>query len=129
MIRHEHIGFNVAEPARVAQWYVAHLGLQIVRTAGAPLFPHFLRSPGGASMVEFYHNATVPVPNYATLDPFALHIAFEVDDMPAEHARLIGAGASTVDEIATNAAGDQLVFLRDPWGLALQLVKRKAPML
>jgi hypothetical protein len=31
--------------------------------------------------------------------------------------------------LTTTPAGDSLVMLRDPWGIALQLVKRAQPML
>jgi hypothetical protein len=33
-----------------------------------------------------------------------------------------------VDEIVTTPAGDQLVFLRDPWGVTVQLAKRGTPL-
>ena len=43
--------------------------------------------------------------------------------------RLVTAGAKLVDDLFFNAVGDQLVMLRDPWGVPLQLVKRTTPML
>jgi len=41
----------------------------------------------------------------------------------------VGAGAKIVDDYFTNPAGDELLMLRDPWGIGLQLVKRATPML
>ena len=57
-----------------------------------------------------------------------LHFAFAVDDPAAVRERLLAAGASAEGELTTTAAGDQLAMLRDPWGLAIQLAKRKQPM-
>jgi len=34
-----------------------------------------------------------------------------------------------VGDISTTAAGDKLVFLRDPWQVPLQLVQRLKPMI
>ena len=41
---------------------------------------------------------------------------------------MIAAGATPAGEVTTSPVGDQLAMLRDPWGLAIQLVKRSRPM-
>ncbi|MDW8327835.1 MAG: VOC family protein [Anaerolineales bacterium] len=125
----EHIAFNVADPVAVARWYTEHMRLTIIRNYGPPLHAHFLASAPGQPMIEFYHNPADPVPDYAALHPVRHHIAFVVDDIAAERARLLAAGCTPFDEPTTNAAGDTLVFLRDPWGLALQLVKRAVALM
>jgi len=51
------------------------------------------------------------------------------EDLKADRDRLLAAGASVAEDYFTNPAGDQLLMLRDPWGLGLQLVKRAKPML
>jgi hypothetical protein len=33
------------------------------------------------------------------------------------------------EDFSTNPVGDELLMLRDPWGIGLQLVKRGTPML
>ncbi|MFM2295756.1 MAG: hypothetical protein RLZZ350_2169, partial [Verrucomicrobiota bacterium] len=43
-------------------------------------------------------------------------------------AKLLQAGATAEGEVSSNADGDQLAMLRDPWGLALQLIKRTTRM-
>jgi uncharacterized glyoxalase superfamily protein PhnB len=59
-----------------------------------------------------------------------LHLAFASDDdMQAQRARLLAAGATPAGDISTTPAGDQLAMLRDPWGFAIQLAKRRQPML
>ena len=42
--------------------------------------------------------------------------------------RLIEAGATQHAPIENTPAGDTLVFLRDPWGMAIQLCQRKTAM-
>ena len=125
----EHTGLNVPEPVAAAEWYCQNLGMKIVRKFGAPAFGHFLADARGQMMLEFYHNPSAPVPDYRAMNPLILHIAFQVDDMAAARARLLKAGATAEGEVSSNADGDQLAMLRDPWGLALQLVKRTKPML
>jgi len=41
---------------------------------------------------------------------------------------LLQAGATTEGEVTTTPFGDDLAMLRDPWGFAVQLVKRAVPM-
>lgn len=125
----EHIAFNVTDPVTVARWYVEHLGLSLIRDYGPPLHAHFLASGPGQPMIEFFHNPADAVPDYVALSPVRHHIAFVVDDIAGEHQRLLAAGCAAIDQPAMTAAGDTLVFLRDPWGLALQLVQRKASLL
>jgi len=54
------------------------------------------------------------------------HVAFMVD---AVRRKLIAAGATPVGEVTTTPAGDKLAMLRDPWGLAIQFLRRADPML
>ena len=42
---------------------------------------------------------------------------------------LIAAGATAVGDVMTNDQGDQVAMLRDPWGVAVQLVRRERAML
>jgi glyoxylase I family protein len=124
----EHMALNVPEPAKAAQWYAQNLGMRIVRSSDQAPFMHFVADEAGKGVIEFYCNPVAPLPDYPAMHPITLHIAFAVEDMAATRARLLAAGAAAVDEIATTPAGDQLVFLRDPWGVVLQLVKRAKPL-
>ena len=124
----EHVAFNVAEPIAMAHWYVEHLEMRVVRTSGPPTQAHFLVDAAGQSMIKIYCNAKAPVPEYRKLDPLVLHLAFAVDDVRATRTRLLQAGATAEGEIDTNPLGDTLAMLRDPWGFAVQLVKRGTPM-
>lgn len=128
-IRFEHVGLNVADPVKAAQWYVDHLGMKILREGPAPANARFVSDADGSMMFEFYHNPPDAVPDYASMDPLVLHIAFFVDDVDAARTRLIAAGATGVGDATTTPTGDRIAMLRDPWGLAIQFVRRADPML
>ena len=80
-------------------------------------------------MLEVYRNPQVPVPDYASVGPLAMHLAVISSAPAADRDRLLKAGATLAEDLSTNPAGDQFVMLRDPWGIPLQLVKRVTPML
>jgi glyoxylase I family protein len=124
----EHVALQVEDPAGMARWYVEHLGCTIARVGGAPAFMHFLRDGAGTSMLELYRNPRVAVPDYASMDPMLVHVAFVSTDPAADRDRLVAAGATVADDLVRTPAGDELVMLRDPWGVALQLARRAQPM-
>lgn len=125
----EHTAYQVQDPVALAAWYVAHLGMTIKRKQDASPFGHFLADDGDTVMLEFYNNPKVRVPDYRAIDPLVLHIAFRTDDVAGARARLIAAGATPEGDVRQDAMGDTLAMLRDPWGLAVQLVKRVTPMI
>jgi len=120
----EHIAFNVPDASEVAKWYVEHPGLSIIRHVGGVNQIHFLADDQDRTTIEIYTNHDSEIPNYHELDPFILHIAFTVEDMDAEKQRLLDAGATIAGELQNLPNGDQLLFMRDPWGIPLQLAKR-----
>lgn len=124
----EHLALQVADPAAMAEWYARHLGCSIARSAGPPVPVRFVLDSPGTVMLELYRNPRVPVPDYGSMDPVLLHIAFVSADPAADRDRLVKAGARVIEDLNTNPARDQFVMLRDPWGLPLQLVQRAAPM-
>ena len=121
----EHIAINVKDPAAMADWYGKHLGLKVVRDTGQA---YFIADDSGHGIIEIYNNPADEVPDYANMNPLLLHIAFVSEDVDADEARLIAAGATKHGE-TIREAGDTIAMLRDPWGLAIQLAKRKNPML
>ncbi|MGE3840542.1 MAG: VOC family protein [Vicinamibacterales bacterium] len=125
----EHVAFQVADPVAAARWYVDHLGLEVKRAESASPFGHFLADDGGTVMLEIYCNPAVPVPDYRQYDPRVVHVAFAAPDVARTYSRLIAAGATDEGGVTTNASGDTLAMVRDPWGLAVQLVQRAQPML
>lgn len=125
----EHFAMNVSEPVELTAWYIEHLGLQLVRKVPGNNHTVFLADSAGNTVIELYSNPKGDYPDYAAMSKFTFHIAFAVDDIEAETARLIAAGATLESEAVETASGDRLGFVRDPWGIALQLAERKVPLL
>ena len=124
-MKFEHAALNVPDAKAVADWWIEHCGMLNVRGEGGP--PFFLADASGRTILEIYSNEAAPIPDYAAQNPLTLHIAFAVEDAGAERDRLAAAGATLVSDAKTQD-GTRLVMLRDPWGIALQLVQRKTPL-
>jgi len=125
-MKFEHFALNVPAPAAMAAWYVAHLGLQVLRRSDSGSLAHFLGDETGRVFFEIYHNPSAPVPNYAAQPPLVFHFAFFAPEARTLRAALVAAGATLLTE-ETLADGSVLVMLRDPWGVALQLCQRAVP--
>lgn len=128
-VKIEHTAYQVEDPVALSKWYVAHLGLSVKRSQAVPPFGYFLADAGDTVMLEFYRQADLPVPDYRSMDPLLLHLAFLADDVPGTRTRLIAAGATPEGDAFKNPAGDAVAMLRDPWGLAIQLIRRADPMI
>ncbi len=128
-MRVEHIAFIVDDPNAVSKWYCDNLGMRQVRQGPRPFFMTFLADEGDNVMFEIYDNPDVKTPDYFAQDPMVLHLAFYSDDVEGERARLIEAGATAVGDVFHREDGDVLAMLRDPWGLAVQVLSRKERML
>ncbi len=124
----EHLALQVPDPAAMAQWYCKYLGFTVKRSADTPVPVRFIADTSGSTILEIYNNPKVPIPDYSSMDPLLLHVAFACDDVPAVFETLKAAGAKkiTAPEFLDN--GDHLAMLRDPWGLAVQLVNRAHPL-
>ena len=107
----EHVGYNVKEPRKLMDWWCANLGFKQVH-------PAFIVDSTGQMAIEFYRNDAAPIPDWAAMDPLAMHIAFLSDD---------AAGATLLDTV--HKPGFDMAMLRDPFGMALQFVKRGEPIL
>ena len=128
-MRIEHVALNLPDPVKAAKWYAENLAMQVLKSSAEPPYAHFLCDMEGHSMLEFYNNPKAAVPDYASQDPLTFHIAFMVYDMKIVRDKLLQAGAQAVGEVTQTDDGNQLAMLRDPWGVAIQLVKRKTPFL
>lgn len=128
-MRIEHFALQVPDPVAMADWYVAHLGFSVARSGGAPAHARFLLDGSRSVMIEIYHTPQAPVPDYAAVNPLLLHLAFVSENLTADRNRLVRAGARVVDDVAITPSGDEILMLRDPWGLPIQFVKRAQPML
>ena len=125
-MKFEHFALNVPDPRALAQWYVAHLGFQIVRSSDTGSRAHFIADDTGRVFLETYFNSAAPLPDYAAQNPLVFHFAVFSTDAKALRAQLVAAGAKLLTE-DTLADGSVLVMLRDPWGIALQICQRGKP--
>ena len=128
-MRIEHVALNVSDPVAMAAWYCKHLGMRIVRKGPPPVNARFMAASTGNVILEIYTNPPDAVPDYAAMNPLLLHVAFLADDVAAARDKLVTAGASVVSDLETLPNGDVILMLRDPWGLAIQFVKRAEAML
>jgi len=124
----EHFAVNVADPVAVADWYVKNLGMVVARHVDEGPMTRFLADTSKRVVMEVYRQ-NAPVPDYAAMNPFTFHVAFFADDVEKERERLIAAGGKADGDITTAPNGDVLCFVRDPWGMTVQLAKRGAPLL
>jgi len=124
----EHIAINVSDPVALADWYVRHLGMRVVRQRDGPPFTRFIADAAGRVVLEVYHQ-DAPVPDYAALHHFVFHVAYSSADVAADRARLLAAGATPATDVTRSPDGDVMTFLRDPWGVVIQLVRRGRPLM
>ncbi|AKD03747.1 VOC family protein [Pontibacter korlensis] len=124
----EHFALNVEDPIAMAKWYVAHLGLRVVKQQKEAPYMTFLADDSGRVMIEIYRNPADEVPPYRTMNPLLVHLAFVSENPAQDKERLMKAGASLESDQQLED-GSHLVMLRDPWGLSMQLCKRGTPML
>ena len=128
-IRIEHVAINVKDPVAMAKWYTENLDMKVTRKGPPPVNAHFISDANSNVMLEIYNNPPDAVPDYPSMNPLSLHIAFMVDDIKAIRDKLTAAGATIVSDITITDGGDELAMLRDPWGVPIQFVKRAEPML
>ena len=121
-MRLEHIAIDVADPAAFKEWWVRHLGMRPSAACDA-----FITDDSGTFTLEVYRTGNTPsAPDYRALDPMTFHIAFLSDDLDADVARLEAAGAERVEVV--HKPGFDMAILRDPQGVAVQLIKRATPI-
>jgi glyoxylase I family protein len=118
----EHTAIASANPEKLAQWYVDHLGFRInYRYAGNV----FVKAANG-TMLEIIPSEGARKPE-AMKDPGIRHLAIDVDDFDAAYRQLQNKGVKFITEPVNNE-GNRLVFFTDGEGNFLHLVKRAAPL-
>lgn len=125
----EHLALNVPDPLNMARWYVEHLGMNVKRRVMEAPWAHFLADDSGTVMLELYGNPQAGVLDLPAVEPAALHLAWLSSDLAADVRRLVQAGATVEADVHTLDTGDSFAMLRDPWGLPLQLVRRRVSMI
>lgn len=126
----EHIGFAVEKPLETACWYVENLGFRLLKKVhnGPGADNAFIIDAAGGTAFELIGQPGF-APTFGLVPTLSqLHLAFYADDPHAEAERLVAAGAKFEGETPA-APGDTLLYLRDPYGGVIQLVKRKEPFI
>lgn len=121
----EHVAFNVAEPVKIANWYVQNLGFKIVMSMDESPFTHFLADERGG-MLELYCNPIDEVPDYSSMNPLVLHLAFVSTNPDLDREKMEKAGAVFLQEDKL-ADGTHIIMMKDPWGFSIQFCKRGKP--
>ena len=121
----EHIALEVEDPAAMAKWWTENLGFKVtlVRPGGSM----FIEDEAGRVAFELYRPSEGrKAPDYHAMSILQLHFGLISDDVDADVKRLVAAGAAEVakDEVP----GLKGVTLRDPNGLAFQVMKREKPV-
>jgi len=125
----EHLALNVPDVLSMARWYVDHLGFSVLRRSVHPPYAHFIADAVRGTVLELYTRDDAPIPDYAAMHPGTFHLALRSEDVAADIARLVAAGGQQEGTTDHTPAGDELAFVRDPWGVCLQLVRRAQPLL
>jgi len=125
-MKFEHFALNVSNPIQMAEWYVRHLGMEIVLSQDAEPYTRFLADETGRVVLEIYSNRAAPMPDHASIHHLNFHFAFAVKEAEETKARLLAAGATYV-EVVRPSDGSVIHMLRDPWGVPLQLCQRAKP--
>ena len=122
----EHIGFGVSNPIQMGNWYKEHLGFRVLKTAGDDADGVvFLIDSKDKTILEIGRLPDEPIMDFDSIKPIQLHIAIECENPKEEAERLLAAGAKFVGECPRNSYPGERVFIRDPWGMGIQLVSRR----
>jgi len=118
----EHTAIASPDPEKLARWYVDHLGFAINYTYAGN---YFVKAANG-TMLEIIPSEGSAAPQKMK-DPGIRHLAIQVDDFDAAHAKLKQLGVTFVTEpYATQ--GNRLVFFADGDGNFLHLIHREKPL-
>ncbi len=121
-----HMMIRVTDEARSVAFYAAAFGLEIAQRADFDAFTLiYMRNAASPFEVEL----TV---NKDRTEPYDLgsgygHIAFVVDDLAAEHARMVAAGLAPRDLKEMARAGQlfaKFFFIEDPDGYKIEVIER-----
>lgn len=124
-MRIEHLAFNVRGAAAMVEWYSKHLHMPIHVVNTEPIYVAFFGET--PSVLEVYDNPDEDALDFKTIPPAAFHLAFYSDDLEEDSTRLCSHGATQLDG-APDKNGYGLMMLRCPWGLPIQLCRRKEPL-
>jgi lactoylglutathione lyase len=131
--RLDHVGLSVRDLAAATAWYCAAFGYRrelTLRVDPIELDIVMLRLPGGDRLELLHRPGSAPGlrpagPAEAALSQAFGHIAFDVADLDATYARVVGLGARPVMAPGPSPeAGVRMAFVADPEGNLVELLSR-----
>ncbi|MBT2225741.1 VOC family protein [Nonomuraea sp. NEAU-A123] len=133
-IRFDHVGISVPDLEAATEWYCDTLDLTpapAFAVAGTDLRGVMLLHESGYRIELLHRPGAVPglAPDSALAAAGTLgygHICLCVEDVDAEFARLVGAGATVRMEPGPSPRpGARVCFVADPYGNLIELIDRK----
>jgi len=118
----EHTAIASPSPAKLAQWYVDHLGFRINFEYDGN---YFVRAQNGA-MLEIIPSEGARA-EQKMRDEGIRHLAIQVTDFDAVHAALKAQGVNFTGQPYVNQ-GNRLVFFTDCDGNFVHLIQREKPL-
>jgi len=118
----EHTAIASPSPAKLAQWYVDHLGFRINFEYDGN---YFVRAQNG-SMLEIIPSEGVRA-EQKMRDEGIRHLAIDVTDFDAAYAALQAQGVNFAGKPYVNQ-GNRLVFFTDCDGNFVHLIQREKPL-
>ena len=121
----EHIALEIEDPASMVKWWTENLGFKV--TLARPTGSTFIQDEAGRVAFELYRPSEGrKAPDYHNMPILQLHFGLFSDDVEADVKRLVAAGATEVAK--DEAPGLKGVTLRDPNGIAFQVMQRQRPV-
>jgi predicted enzyme related to lactoylglutathione lyase len=115
------LSLNVTDVRASADWAVAHLGF--TEEMAADGFVSLARDDAGFNLIYLRVGLETFKPSSAAGHADGLLVVFTVDDVDAEHERLVAEGATVVTPPETEPWGERYLQLADPNGVVYQLVQ------
>ncbi|UFU03917.1 VOC family protein [Ruania suaedae] len=115
------LSLNVTDEVASARWAIRHLGFTEAMSADGFIA---LTHPESELNLIFLRTGLASFrPRSAAGHADGLHVAFVVDDIDAEYARLRGEEVEIATAIETEPWGERYFQMRDPNGVIFQLVQ------
>ena len=119
-----HLGIVVEDLAASVDFYTSHLGAAVVWSAhveASGMDLAYLQVAQGLVELLYFPDGAMPLGTN--------HLGFYSDDLDADYARLVAAGAASLvaPKVAGTGAGRQ-ALVTDPDGVAIELLQRDLPL-
>ena len=118
-----HTRLRVNDLERSVRFYQDALGLTVARRSVSPRGAQvaFLATPGSEEEIELCQLPGIPSVH---VQPYLMHLAFEVDDLAAFAVELTRKGYPLSDGPTLTGSGSTIAFIDAPEGYEVELIQR-----